>query len=83
MLMEAVEEDLDGYGHTKIGIIGTATYSVCYGSKVVPAFTFQVSVHGANLIDFDLFCANLLARHSLTLNAEKCIFATSSLWVFA
>lgn len=35
-------EELYGYGHTKIGMVGTAN--------------FQVSCHGTKLLGFDLFC---------------------------
>ena len=55
--IKAGVEDLYGYGHTKIGMVGTTTFSVCYGSRALPAFTFQVSRHGSNLLGFDLFCA--------------------------
>ncbi|XP_028299780.1 uncharacterized protein LOC114461693 [Gouania willdenowi] len=55
--IKAGAEELYGYGHTKINMLGTATFSVRYGSRTLPAFTFQVSRHGANLLGFDLFCA--------------------------
>lgn len=48
--------DLYGYGHSKIGMVGTITCAVRYGTKALPAFTFQVSRQGANLMGFDLFC---------------------------
>lgn len=48
--------DLYGYGHSKIGMVGTIMFSVRYGTKALPAFTFQVSHQGANLMGFDLFC---------------------------
>lgn len=38
-------------------MVGTATFSVCYSFRTLPAFTFQVSRHCANLLGFDLFCA--------------------------
>ncbi|CAK6974056.1 uncharacterized protein LOC114461062 [Scomber scombrus] len=55
--IKASAEDLYGYGHTKIGMVGTTTFSVRYGCRALPAFTFQVSRHGANLLRIDLFCA--------------------------
>ncbi|KAJ8346671.1 hypothetical protein SKAU_G00280720 [Synaphobranchus kaupii] len=54
---KADAEDLYGYGHNKIGMVGTITFSVRYGTKALPSFTFQVSRQGANLLGFDLFCA--------------------------
>lgn len=38
----------------KISMVGTATFSVRYGLLVLPAFTFQVSVHGAKLFGFSI-----------------------------
>ncbi|KAF0039087.1 hypothetical protein F2P81_009571 [Scophthalmus maximus] len=49
-------EDLYGYGHSKIGMVGTIAFSVCYGTKTLPSVTFQVSRHGRNLMGMDLFC---------------------------
>ncbi|KAI3367270.1 hypothetical protein L3Q82_008316 [Scortum barcoo] len=50
-------EELYGYSHAKIGMVGTCAFSVRYGSRFLLAFTFQVFRHGANLLGFDLFCA--------------------------
>ncbi|KAJ8349338.1 hypothetical protein SKAU_G00244680 [Synaphobranchus kaupii] len=55
--LKADAEDLYGYGHNKIGMVGTITFSVRYGTKDLPSFAFQVSRQGANLLGFDLFCA--------------------------
>ena len=55
--VRADAEELYGYGHAKIGMVGTTTFAVRYGSRALPAFTFQVSRHGTNLLGFDLFCA--------------------------
>ena len=55
--IRADAEELYGYGHAKIGMVGTTTFAVRYGSRALPAFTFQVSRQGTNLLGFYLFCA--------------------------
>lgn len=70
-------EELYGYGHIKIGMVGTTTFSACYGPKTLPAFTFQVSRHCANLLGFDLFCA---LGFSVTDNMGATILTVSTPW---
>ncbi|MEQ2186749.1 hypothetical protein GOODEAATRI_031776 [Goodea atripinnis] len=49
--IEAGAGTLYSYGHAKIGMVGTVTFSVCYGSRTLPAFTFQVTLlPGTNLL---------------------------------
>lgn len=48
-------EDLYGYWHSEIRMVGTITLSVCYRTKALPSFTLQVSHHGANLMDLVIF----------------------------
>lgn len=43
ILLPCSPDELYGYGHAKIGTVGRATFSVCYDSEALPAFTFQVS----------------------------------------
>lgn len=76
-MIRADAEELYGYGHAKIGMVGTATFSVCYGSKTLPAFSFHVSRHGANLLGFDLFCAQ---GFSVTDNMGATILTVSTPW---
>lgn len=78
LAIKAGAEDLYGYGHTKIGMVGTATFSVRYGSKTLPAFTFQVSRQGANLLGFDLFCA---LGFSITDNLGATILTVATPWL--
>ncbi|KAI3364020.1 hypothetical protein L3Q82_010785, partial [Scortum barcoo] len=76
-LIKAGAEELYGYGHTRIGMVGTCTFSVRYGSRFLPAFTFQVSRHGANLLGFDLFCA---LGFSITDNTGTAILTVTTPW---
>ncbi|MEQ2202762.1 hypothetical protein XENOCAPTIV_014979, partial [Xenoophorus captivus] len=48
-------EVLYSYGHSKIGMVCTITFSARNSSRTLPSFTFQVSRHSANLLGFDLF----------------------------
>lgn len=75
--IKAGAEELYGYGHTKISMMGTVTFSVRYGSRTLPAFTFQVSRHGANLLGFDLFCA---LGFSITDNVGTTILTVTMPW---
>ncbi|KAK5616257.1 hypothetical protein CRENBAI_014888 [Crenichthys baileyi] len=54
-IIKADMEVLYSYGHSKIGMVCTITFSACNSSRTLPAFTFQVSRNGANLLGFDLF----------------------------
>ena len=45
---------LHGYGNSRITLVGSLTCAVRHGNKCVPAFTFQVAQHGANLMGLDL-----------------------------
>ncbi|KAI3360335.1 hypothetical protein L3Q82_014649 [Scortum barcoo] len=76
-LIKAGAEELYGYGHTRIGMVGTCTFSVRYGYRFLPAFTFQVSRHGANLLGFDLFCA---LGFSITDNTGTAILTVTTPW---
>ncbi|KAK5895592.1 hypothetical protein CgunFtcFv8_009272 [Champsocephalus gunnari] len=70
-------EDLYGDGHSKIGMAGTITLAVRYGTKALPAFTFQVSHQGANLMGFDLFCE---LGFTLVDNSGAAILSVGSPW---
>ncbi|XP_019737023.1 uncharacterized protein K02A2.6-like [Hippocampus comes] len=78
MIIKPGTEDLFGYGHTKIDMVGTATFSVRYGARTLPAFTFQVSRKGANLLGFDLFCA---LGFSITDNMGTTILTVAAPWL--
>ncbi|XP_057713151.1 uncharacterized protein K02A2.6-like [Corythoichthys intestinalis] len=78
MTVKPGTEDLFGYGHTKIDMVGTATFSVRYGARTLPAFTFQVSRKGANLLGFDLFCA---LGFSITDNLGATILTVATPWL--
>nr|XP_033937981.1 dynein heavy chain 1, axonemal-like [Pseudochaenichthys georgianus] len=69
-------EDLYGYGHSKIGMAGTITFAVRYGTKALPAFTFQVSHEGANLMGFDCFSLQKLLDAGIIERIE-----IASLWI--
>ncbi|KAF3835719.1 hypothetical protein F7725_028277 [Dissostichus mawsoni] len=75
--LTADAEDLYGYGHSKIGMAGTITFAVRYGTKALPAFTFQVSHQGANLMGFDLFCE---LGFTLVDNSGAAILSVGSPW---
>ncbi|KAI3358905.1 hypothetical protein L3Q82_015296 [Scortum barcoo] len=76
-LITAGAEELYGYGHAKIGMVGTCTFSVSYGSRFLLAFTFELSRHGANLLGFDLFCA---LGFSITDNTGTAILTVTTPW---
>ena len=43
-----------GYANSKIDIVGTVSFTVRYGDKTVPSFTFKVARLGTNLMGLDL-----------------------------
>lgn len=59
--LTASTEELYSYGHSKIQMEDTISFTVRYGDKTLPSFTFQVSHQGTNLMGFDLFCESGLA----------------------
>ena len=75
--LTADAETLYGYGHTKIGMVGTITFTVNYGTRTLPSFTFQVARQGANLMGYDLFCD---LGFSLMDNTGSTIFTVSPPW---
>lgn len=54
ILLQTPSAVLHGYGNSRINLVGSMTCAVRHGNKCVPAFTFQVAQHGANLMGLDL-----------------------------
>lgn len=77
-MIKPCAEELFGYGQTKIGIVGTATFSVRYGAKTFPALKFQVTHQGADLLGFDLFCA---LGFSIKDNMDSVILTVNNRWL--
>lgn len=52
--LQAPSAVLHGYGNSRITVVGSLTCAVRHGNACLPAFTFQVAQHGANLMGLDL-----------------------------
>lgn len=66
-------EELYSYGHTKIDMVDTVTFSVPYSSRVLP----ELSRNGADLLGFDHFWT---LGFSITDNVGFTILMVSSPW---